>query len=82
MLKEEAVGTAEKLVEQGKQEGLREGLRRGVDIGREEGRKEAREALFATARRMLDCGFETHEVEELTGLSKAEVLEIVKRSKE
>jgi|GEM_PF-631565 len=42
MLREEAVGTAEKLIEQGKREGLREGIRRGVDRGRQEGRQEGK----------------------------------------
>jgi len=59
MLREEAVGTAEKLIEQGKREGLREGLRRGVDRGRQEGKREGlQEGLQEGKREGLQEGLE------------------------
>jgi len=78
MLKEEAVGTAEKLIEQGKQagrqegrqEGKREGLQEGLERGRQKGVQEQREH---TARGLLARGLSAAEIAEITGLSETEV---------
>ena len=74
MLKEEAVGTAEKLIEQGKQEGRQEGKREGLQEGLERGRqKGVQEQREHTARGLLARGLSAAEIAEITGLSELEV---------
>ncbi len=93
MLREEAVGTAEKLIEQGKREGLREGMRRGVDRGRQEGKREGlqeglekgrqegvQEQREHTARELLARGLSAAEIAQVTGLSEAEVRALAEQS--
>ena len=85
MLREEAVGTAEKLIEQGKREGLQEGLqegklkglREGLEKGRQEGVQEQREH---TARELLARGLSPAEIAQVTGLSEAEVRALAEQS--
>jgi len=73
MLREEAVGTAEKLIEQGKREGLQEGLEKG----RQEGVQEQREH---TARELLARGLSATEIAQVTGLTEAEVRALAEQS--
>ena len=84
-LKEEAVGTAEKLIEQGKREGFQEGAARGRREGKREGfqegaargrREGSREARLEMADRLLKRGFDPAEAAELTGLTEAELREL------
>ena len=77
MLREEAVGTAEKLIEQGKREGLREGLQEGLEKGRQEGVQEQREH---TARELLARGLSVVEIAQVTGLSEDEVRALAEQS--
>ncbi len=71
--KEELMTIAEQLKQMGREQGLSEGRHEGLAKGRNEGQ---REATLAIARNMLARGIDLTLVQEVTGLSAADLQQI------
>lgn len=68
--------------EEGKQQGIEEGRKEGREEGRKEGRKEGeKRAKLETAKKMLEEELTLEQIMRITGLTKEEIMEDMKASK-